>query len=263
MTLDETTVLTLDQVCDGMTPDAIDPVSLDRICDGLAVNFDSISVAAGVATGFFLTIPLPERSYMASVGISINASVGGVSICGNISESANGQAGDTWQPVAGQDSTLTTRSGNTAGVVTTASALVGIQTGDTVDVFWDAGVQYGCTATVSGNAVTIASGAGTNLPTQSYVTVLSKPTTGVLQFVGNKAHLVMVSSDKKVSVTFRTAAHAVIFQVTIPAGQTWMWSLSSGLTNPFAGQTVAEVLVSCGDISGAATVNIGVLFDNV
>lgn len=71
--------------------------------------------------------------------------------------------------------TLTTRTDNDTGVITTTNTPA-IITGDRVDVYWSGGQRRGMAATVSGSAVTVDAGSGTNLPTASTVISVVKCT---------------------------------------------------------------------------------------
>ncbi len=71
--------------------------------------------------------------------------------------------------------TLTGRTDNDTGIVTTTNAPA-IVTSDKVDVYWSGGQRRNMTATVSGNAVTVDLGGGTNLPVLTTACVVVKAT---------------------------------------------------------------------------------------
>src|SRR5690349_15739086 len=126
---------------------------------------------------------------MPDVTAQLSYQIGGVLINSRISRSATGQIAHdpsvaNGKLTPGKAGSLTTRSGNNAGVVTLSTGH-GIATNDKVDVYWAGGVQYNCTATVATNAITLASGAGDNLPTQGTAVVLCKRTVIASAFSGD------------------------------------------------------------------------------
>ena len=70
--------------------------------------------------------------------------------------------------------TITTRTDNDTGVITTAVAH-GILANDRVDVYWAESTRRGMNVTaVTATTVTVDVGAGTNLPALNYVVTIAK-----------------------------------------------------------------------------------------
>ena len=203
---------------------------------------------------------------MGAISFNISASLGGVGLAGAISEDGGGQIGESFSLPAALAATLTSRTDDHDGVVTTTGTLSGIATGNKVDVFWNDGttnrVQYNCTATVAGDVVTIAGGSGDVLPAASTPVTITKPIAADVRFAGSEVQLLMASSDKLASLTFRDGTGAVLSHITVQPGQCWFWAESLGTTNPLASDTIATVAVSCGDPTSAANLNLGALYDN-
>jgi len=106
--------------------------------------------------------PEYAQAYVTTSSVNVSTPVGGQSIAGRIPASGNGQLGQRFSVPVAKSGTLTTRTSNSAGVIT-VTGLTGISTGDLVDVYWASGARYGCECTVSGDFVTIANGAGSAL----------------------------------------------------------------------------------------------------
>lgn len=194
--------------------------------------------------------------------LQLSGSIGGVGFSGAIADTGGGQEGSTWTIAKGYAGSLTTRTDNDTGVVTTTSTPTGISNSDLVDVYWAGGKRYGMTATVSGSEVTLDGGAGDNLPAQDTACVICEPTAGVLEVTGDNVEQIVVASSRRAIVCFMTSAPAVIAAVEVAAGGAYVWSSSLGTTNPLAGEVVASLLISTGDSSYDSTVKVGIDYDN-
>ena len=108
---------------------------------------------------------------MGAISLNISASLGGVGLSGTISEDGGGQIGESFSPAAAQAATLTTRTDDHDGVVTTTGTLSGIATGNKVDVFWNDGTDESSAIQLHGHRCgkrrTIAGGSRDALPAAS------------------------------------------------------------------------------------------------
>lgn len=155
--------------------------------------------------------------------------------------------------------TLTTRTNNTQGVVTLASGHG--QTTGTFDLYWAGGSRYGVSGTVSGDTITLSSGAGDNLPSQGEDVVVCKIVTLDLDVLHSGVQLAIVYSLARCSVAFYgTDGVTLLKRVECnPAGSPWVWYAALG-SNPFS-SAIGDARVSAMDTTGAAKVNIGLAFN--
>jgi hypothetical protein len=162
---------------------------------------------------------------------------------------------------AGSAGTLTTRSGDTAGTVTTTDAHT-ITTGQRVDLYWDGGCRRGCVAgTVVVKAIPITGGAGDVLPTQTTAMTIVVPILMDIAVLGTNVDVILLYSSARGQFVFVTDVPAEIYAVTLAAGASWDWTEVNGIANPLTGQSVAGVYVSHGGVA-AATMRAGLLYNN-
>lgn len=163
---------------------------------------------------------------------------------------------------------LTTRTNNTHGIVTTTNA-PSIVTNDVVDVYWTGGQRRQMVATVSGSAVTVDGGSGTNLPVASTaitsVVKATKFTVSTITMVNVQAFGMQIAGTASVcqiSLGVTTTAYAeggnILLNNTTTVGYffgtTYCWDSSFSETNPIAGATTFDtVYVSTGDPTNTAT----------
>jgi hypothetical protein len=190
---------------------------------------------------------------------SISMSVGGVSISGNYSTTIDGQSGRNPTVVAGSAGSLTTRTGNTDGVITLTTGH-GLSSGE-YDVYWGdestGGIQYGVTATIDGNAMTIASGSGDNLPTQDTAVVVSLRVTVDIDFDGDDVTIGGLQSDYRGHVEFFDVDDASLY-----ARQVTSVPFPFLGSCPITGNAVAYAKVSNGDSTYANVIKIAAGFDS-
>ncbi len=125
-----------------------------------------------------------------------------------------------------------------------------ITNGDTVDVYWTVGgvltKRLGCSAAVVGNAVTLTGGAGTALPTDHTVLVISTQVVlADVNFAVADAVALGVKCDQACSVQFQQSDDASLLTVVLPgANGGYAWPTTSGQATPFDAGTVAKAVVS-------------------
>lgn len=203
---------------------------------------------------------------MPEVTAQMTFSIGGVQIVSKIDREGTGQISHDLSVAKGkltpgQAGALTTRSGNNAGVATLSTGH-GILTGDKVDVYWNGGVQYNCAATVSGNAVTLASGLGDNLPNQNTSVVVCKRTVISTSFNGDLIELLGAVASVAGHVHFQQADGTHIDAEPLTAGEAYQIIRGTG-TNPLAESVVGQVSVSVNDTGTTAQLQFGALYDSV
>lgn len=188
--------------------------------------------------------------------------IGGVSFP-NLSTTVDGDGllSVSKNAAAAKEGTLTTRTDNDTGTLTMSTGH-GITTSAKVDIYWDGGNRYNVTVgTVSGNSVPIDLGSGDNLPvadTTIYVRVLE-----VENFVveGDDIQVMAFTSLYEGRITLRDASSAVLFSEYLSAGETYYWYAASGVTNPVAGDSVAEVAFSHSNTEGTCAMKVALLYN--
>ena len=197
---------------------------------------------------------------MAKATVGIQATIAGLTINGTIQRTADGGRSHEIPLPAGTAGTLTTRSGDDTGVATLESGH-GLQTSDQVVVFWSGGVRYGMTATVAGDAITVASGQGDNLPAQDTAVVVTKEVVVDSLFEETDLQLIVVNCDQQAAVSFIGASLGVY--VDLPAKEVWLWGADQVIANPLTGGIagVNNIYAANGSSTTAATLLVGILFD--
>ena len=152
--------------------------------------------------------------------------------------------------VAAQTGTLSTRTDNDTGVATLSTGH-GIQNADVVDVYWDGGVRYGMTATVSTNDVSLDGGAGDNLPAQSTAVTVVKQTAVEVNFDGDTLEIIGIfyrnTSDTgaKAHLDLQDSGDSTIEEVDLVhekanGGLNRIWDIENGDTNVFGGNRITH-----------------------
>jgi len=138
---------------------------------------------------------------------------------------------------AATEGQLTTRTSDTAGVITFTSHP--FSTSDIVDIYWDGGTQL--EATISGSTateITFSGGNGDNLPTNLTEVWVFEPTEITQVVTKTKQQAMLISTNGRIVV--RTNS------VTVPAN-TWefeendgfSWRTTGVFSNPFASDVTA------------------------
>ena len=152
----------------------------------------------------------------------------------------------------------------TGASVFTTTAATSIETGFVVDLYWSGGVRYGMTATVAGQAITLASGAGDALPAEStslVITVADRVELDVA-IAGDQVCLASFSAiSAECSASFTEVDLAEDFGRTVCAGCVWKWYQGNSEVNPLAGKAITNVIVSQGSTT-AGSVQVAVQYNN-
>jgi hypothetical protein len=193
--------------------------------------------------------------------ISLKTTVAGISIASEVNRTEEVETSFSATPDAGKAGTLTTRTDDDTGVVTIASGH-GITTSDTVAIFWPGGSRHGMAVSASAaTTITIDSGAGTVLPVATTAVVIAKESTHDLAIVGDDIVVLAIGSAKRASVNFLDGTDASLLRYDMTAKEGRLWFTDHGVTNPLAGDTVASVVLACGETT-ASEIRIGVLIDS-
>lgn len=200
--------------------------------------------------------------------ITVTGSVGGITIQGTVSRTAEGQISQEVSLPAADAGMLTARVSDSEGTLTMDDAGHGISTGDIVDVYWEGGVRYGMTVgTVSGTSVPIGGvggpGAGDPLPAQDTPVTADVQVVVNTDFDGDDLEIIDVMSTRRGHIDFQDSGSASLHATELKANEPWWWISDTGITNPLSGNPVDKAVVSNGDSQNAATLKIGVLYDSV
>ncbi|MCG3178308.1 MAG: hypothetical protein BIFFINMI_00634 [Phycisphaerae bacterium] len=202
---------------------------------------------------------MPDISYSQSVV------VGGITISGTLSRSADGQISQVVSLPAAKAGTLTTRTDDNTGVITLGDNH-GISTGMIVNVHWAGaapGRRYGVTVgTVAGNVVPIDGGAGDNLPAQDAAVTVAEVVEVDVDFDGDLSVLLAASCSKAVYLDVQEANGDSIVGLDLPAGEPWVWPNGGPLANPLAGKVVGKLATANSSATAVAELRFGVLYDS-
>lgn len=199
---------------------------------------------------------MPDVSYTQSLV------VGGITISGTLSRSAEGQISQVVSLPAAKAGTLSTRTGDTEGELTLGESH-GITTGMTVNVYWTGGRRYGVTVgTVAGLVVPISGGDGDVLPAEDTAVTAAQVVEVDVDFDGDLAVLLAASVSKAGHVDIQDGAGDQIVGLDLAAGEPWVWADGGPLANPLAGETVGQI-VAANSATTAGELRFGALYDSV
>lgn len=144
---------------------------------------------------------------------------------------------------------LTTRTGNADGVITLPAGH-GITTGQKVDIYWgDTSIHTQASATISTNAMTIASGTGDNLPSNLTSVIVCVVREEPCTFASEDLQAIVAGgSTARSTVRFHSSADdSLALAQKIPADRSFFWDTeleANGYTNPFADEPIGFVRFS-------------------
>ncbi|MBX3451024.1 MAG: hypothetical protein KF777_15775 [Planctomycetaceae bacterium] len=195
------------------------------------------------------------------VSVVANSSLAGISFSGAEQAAGTNPTAHVLTLAAGKVGTLTTRTDDNTGVATLAGGH-GVSTSDVCDIYWSGGLRRGLTATVDGNAVTLDGGAGDVLPTQATAVVVCVQTEIVEAFDGDDLEVLLISTSQRCSVDLQQSNGTSHAAYDIPAGGMRSWTAAGGTTNPVAGDSIGQIVVSNGGVVDAE-LKIGLLLESV
>lgn len=157
--------------------------------------------------------------------------------------------------------TLTTRTSDTAGVITVASHSV--TTADKIGIFWTTGQRHYVTVdSTTSTTITFSVGAGDNLPADESAVTVSKPLELDALVDGDAITGIGVTSNRRNTAVFIDGSDAIITAKTTAAAQAWAWAANTGTASEFAGESLARVLMYNGDTT-AGTGALGIGYENI
>lgn len=207
---------------------------------------------------------------MATSTYSAVVQIGSININRTRAFSTDGEVTASPSLVVAQSGTLTTRTDADTGTITMASGAHTIATGNTVDVYWSGGVQYGVTVgTVSGTAVPIDTGSGDDLPAQDTAVTVVPQQAVTCNIDGDNASIVAIELVPS-SATDTTAAHldmqdsggSTILELDLVAGVPRIYDLAAGDTNALTGNPIVSIKASQAGTDAARVVKIAAAYDS-
>ena len=191
---------------------------------------------------------------------SDNASVGGRSYSTDLTVTADDRAPCSPTGTAAQAGSLTTRTSTTVGTITMTDSGHTVTTAAKVDLYWvtATGVVAGSrrnvlVGTVSTTSVPFSGGSGDNLPIATAAMIV-KPvqTEGALAIAGaNVVFIAMKAPTYRGTIVIRQSDGTEILAKVLAAGQSFIWSNTSGTTNPVTGVTIGNVTFSHDSLTGS------------
>lgn len=195
---------------------------------------------------------------MGKAVVSTRVDIGGMSITNLVEREDNLPQAFEETVAAGKAGTLSTRTDDNTGILTVASGH-GITDADTVAVFWDGGSRYGMTVSATtSTTISIDGGAGDNLPVATTAIVVGKEEEHALAIDGDAVKMLVVGSNNRASFNFRDSGDSSLLRYDVAAKEGRLWYSLSDVTNPLAGDTVANVVIANGGTT-EVTLKIGIL----
>jgi len=190
-------------------------------------------------------------------------SVAGLSIQSVTTRNAATQFGTEVALPAGAAGSLSTRGGDTEGELTMDDAGHGIQTGDTIAIFWAGGRCFNCTVgTVAGTTVPFTTAVGDVLPAADTVVVADVQVEHNLDFDGDNLESIVANCTRRGHIHFEDSGGNVLAGADLTAAESWQWFADQGIANPLAGNPVDKVFFANGDGVNAATAKLGMIYDS-
>lgn len=194
--------------------------------------------------------------------MNISFQMGSLQFGAVVEREADEFAGLTPTVPVGQPGTLTTRTSDTAGVATLTDSGHPIEVGDTVDLYWSAGVRYGMDVdAVDAGAITISGGAGTVLPAQDTVVTAGQRVVLDLDFAGNDLVLFTINASGASHAQWLENGDVHILAKRLGTAEPWWWANDMGETNPLAAEAVGKLAVST-EATTVPTITVAILKDS-
>lgn len=177
--------------------------------------------------------------------------------------SASGNSKEKTSPLvpAAKAGALTTRTNGTDGTLT-MDAGHGFTTAAVVDLFWNGGSRRGVVVgTVSTNSVPISGGAGDNLPVANTPVTAMLPVQVPFALTGDDLDALSSFCPTSGWVVYRNGTTVLLAHQILPAvGSSQSWVAGTGVTNPLAGVSPTNVLLSHSDATQAREMSVEAVF---
>ena len=163
---------------------------------------------------------------------------------------------------AAQPGVLTIRTDDVSGTITMDNPAHTITTGVRIDIYFAAGVTLAAVVgTVAGDSVPFTLGTGDVLPVASTVVAVALPVQSTLDVVGDDIKSIMMFTTKRGAFLFTGSDEVSDFTRVLGEGVADHYYDGDGDPNPVAGDTLAFVFMSHGNIVTGQTMRYGVGYD--
>ena len=198
---------------------------------------------------------------------SVNANIGGIQVNDQIVR--EGDHPNPYEPSlhVASSGTITNRTNN---ILTDVTLLAnhGLTNG-TYDCFFTTGVRYGLTGAITGNTMTLSSGAGDDFPANTTACEVSKVTAINTQIDGDEIEIIAINlknangtKTKVGHVKFMDGTNATIAQIDLVENTPQVWDIAGGAANPFTGAPITHAEAAMNDTTNTATLQIASLEDS-
>ncbi len=195
---------------------------------------------------------------MGSQTAIFNFSIAGKTIVGNLVTEASGEIAHVVTIGAAEAGELTTRTSDTAGVITVDAEASAI-TGAKADIFWTGGLRYNVDVdSVVGDAVTFSGGSGDDLPDADTAVTICEPVVLDTDFDGSKVQILAAQSSQRGHLLFRDSNGDNAYAAQILAASPLFHLGNTHLE----GDGIDELRVSNASGTAASAFTIGIGYDS-
>ncbi|MGV3486234.1 MAG: hypothetical protein ACO1RT_17580 [Planctomycetaceae bacterium] len=194
----------------------------------------------------------------ATARVTTSTVINGVTITSVVDRSEESSERMSLSLPAGIEGTLSTRTNDTAGILTVNEGH-GVTDADTIAVFFDDGVAYNCNVSAAtATTITFDSAEGTVLPAADSEIIASVQASYALLLDGDSLRVFAIFCTYRAWIDFRTSAPASVLVYDIAAREGRIYVSDVDAINPLASDDVATVHVANGSTT-ATTLEIGML----
>jgi len=190
--------------------------------------------------------------------------VGGIQLTSEATRSAASLFQTDVDLPVGIAGTLSTRTSDTAGVLTLATGHE-YSVGDFLDIYYADGMRYGAEVTeVATDDVTFTSTAGSAvLPSETTAVVATELVEVDADFEGDDVEMIVsIIKDADGFIEYREAEKALAARQVMTEDEDWSYLDGDGSTNPLASTTIDTIVASNSSSSTTARLQIAALLNN-
>jgi hypothetical protein len=199
---------------------------------------------------------------MSSGLLSINVQLAGLAMSLSAVREGEGQISQVVTLPKAWAGTLSTRTTDVEGVITTTAAH-DITIADFITIFSDGAVAYyGNVSDVDTNEITFAAALGDVLPLENAAVIAGAEVTINTDFDGDDVAIIAAQCPARAQLQFIDTLPSEALEKELLAGAAWFWVSGMGWTNPLAGDPVDYIRAAQADINSTKNVQIGILYDS-
>jgi len=198
---------------------------------------------------------------MGNISVSNAQTIAGKTISGNASIAADNEVSSTETIPVGIAGTLSTRTSDTAGVLTVESGH-GYESADEISIASASAFSYdGVVDSVAATTITFSSADGDVLPLVDAAIIASQPTEIDITFSGTALVALAASCTQRALFTLENSSTVDLAQEVQANGLPYAWNTSMGFTNPVTGDAIVKANVYNGSVT-AATFSMVAAYNN-